>query len=69
MFHNKRNSVTVAQLISISIESDNCLTAQIMKFSTKDLFSKCEQIRRKLKKSLMENFIFCAVSDNTKWFV
>ena len=39
-----------------------------MKFSIKDFFSKCEQIRRKLricshllKKSLMENFVFCAV--------
>ena len=43
-------------------------TAQKMKFSNKDLFSKCEQIRRNLriwshlpKKSLMENFIFCAL--------
>ena len=39
-----------------------------MKFSIKDFFSKCDQIRRKLqiwshllKKFLMENFIFCAV--------
>ena len=39
-----------------------------MKFSIKDLFSKCDQIRRKLriwshllKKSLWENFIFCVV--------
>ena len=39
-----------------------------MKFSTKDFFSKCDQIHWKqqiwlhlLKKSLMENFIFCAV--------
>ena len=43
-------------------------TAQKMKFSIKDFFSKCDQIRRKLrisshllKKSLMENLIFCAV--------
>ena len=43
-------------------------TAQKMKFSIKDFFSKCDQIRRKLpvwshllKKSLMGNFIFCAV--------
>ena len=43
-------------------------TAQKMKFSIKDFFSKCDQIRRKLriwshllKKSLMENFTFCAV--------
>ena len=33
-------------------------TAQKMKFSIKNLFSKCDQIRRKLKKSLTENFIF-----------
>ena len=39
-----------------------------MKFSIKDFFSKWDQIRRNLriwshllKKSLMENFIFCAV--------
>ena len=43
-------------------------TAQKMKFFIKDFFSKCDQIRRKLriwsyllKKSLMENLIFCAV--------
>ena len=43
-------------------------TAQKIKFSIKDLFSKCEQICRflriwshLLKKSWMENFIFCAV--------
>ena len=43
-------------------------SAKKMKFSIKDFFSKCEQIRRKLqirshllKKSFMENFIFCAV--------
>ena len=40
-----------------------------MKFSNKDFFSKCDQIPKKLwiwshllKKSLLENFIFCAVS-------
>ena len=43
-------------------------TAQKMTFSVKDFFSKCDQIRMKLriwlhllKKSLMENVIFCAV--------
>ena len=42
-------------------------TAQKMKFSIKDFFSKYDQIHRKLQmwshlleKSLMENFIFCA---------
>ena len=45
-------------------------TGQKMKFSIKDLFSKCDQIHRKLqirshllRKSLMGNFIFCAL----KW--
>ena len=44
------------------------ITSQKMKFSIKDVLSKCDQIRKKLwiwshllKKSLMENFIFCAV--------
>ena len=44
------------------------VTALKMKFSIKDFFSKCDHIRKKLriwshllKKSLMENFIFCAV--------
>ena len=43
-------------------------TSQKMKFSIKDFFSECDQIRRKLriwshllKKSLMENFTFCVV--------
>ena len=43
------------------------ITAQTMKFSIKDFFSKCDQIHsflriwsRFLQKSLMENFIFCA---------
>ena len=44
-------------------------TAQKMKFFIKDFFSECDQICSKLRirshllsKSLMENFIFCAVS-------
>ena len=49
-------------------------TAQKIKFSIKDVCSKCDQIRRLLriwshllKKSLMENFIFCAVQlDNVE---
>ena len=47
------------------------LTAQKMAFSIKDFFSKCDQIRRKLriwshllKKSLIENFIFCALTNS-----
>ena len=43
-------------------------TAQKMKFSIKDFSSKCDQVRSFLRiwshlldKSLMENFVFCAV--------
>ena len=45
------------------------VTTQKMKFSVKDFFSECDQIRsflwiwsHLLKKSLIENFIFCALS-------
>ena len=48
--------------------NENTDTAQKMKFYIKDFFRKCDQIRNflriwshLLKKSLMENFIFCAV--------
>ena len=48
-------------------------TAQQMKFSIKDFFSKCDQIRKKLqnwshllKKPLEENLIFCAVNNSYK---
>ena len=47
-----------------SSDGSNCIvnvTAQKMKFSITDFFSKCDQIRSFLKKSVMENFIFCAV--------
>ena len=44
------------------------ITTQKMRFFIKDFFSKCDQIRRflqtsshLLKKSVMENLIFCAV--------
>ena len=49
-------------------EFDHKKTAQKMKFAIKDFFSKYDQIRsflriwsHLLKKSLMENLIFCAV--------
>ena len=48
-------------------------SAQKMKFSITEIFSKCDQIRRKLRiwshllnKSVMENFIFCAVFFNVR---
>ena len=57
----------------ISFKPDASNTAQKMKFSIKDFFSTCDQIRRKrriwshlLKKSLMKNFIFCAVNADTR---
>ena len=47
-------------------------TAQKMRFSIKNFLCKCDQIRSKLriwshllKKSLMENFIFCALRPNS----
>ena len=49
-------------------------TAQKMQFSIRDFFSKCDQIRsflriwkHLLKKSLMENFIFCVVHNSSQW--
>ena len=53
-------AVATFELIWIS-ENSGCFTAQKMKFCIKAFFSKCDQIRRFLKKSLKENFIFCAV--------
>ena len=59
---NEYVKVKILRLVS---ETD---TAQKMKFSIKDSFSKCDQIRsflriwsHLLKKSLMKNVIFCAV--------
>ena len=56
------------QLVAFGAEDDAASTAQIMKFSFKDFFSKCDQIRRKLriwspllKKFKKANFIFSAV--------
>ena len=49
------------------------ITAQKMRFSIKDFFSKCDHIRsflriwsHLLKKALMENFIFCAVKSTAQ---
>ena len=54
--------------ISLPSSISSTYTAHKMKLSIKNLFSKCHQIRsflwiwsHLLKKSLMENFIFCAV--------
>ena len=52
------------------------LTAKKMKFSIKEFFSKCDQIRsflriwtHLLKNSLMENFILCALTHVSEVFV
>ena len=54
----------------VSTIIDYLFIAQKMRFSIKEFFSKCDQIRRKntdlvtfnlMRKSLMEKFIFCAV--------
>ena len=59
--------------LNLDYHSENkpFITAQKMKFSIKDFFNKCDQIRRKLriwspllKKSLMKNLIFRAVYDS-----
>ena len=49
-------------------------TAQKIQFSIKDFFSKCDQIHNflriwphLLKKSLMENFLFCSVLAMRMW--
>ena len=60
--------VVTLECLPYSLGQPAIHTAQKMKFSIKDFFSKCDQIRRKLriwshllKKSLIENFILCAV--------
>ena len=60
-----QTSVLILQKPLVFFVDWNCTK---MKFSIKDLFSICDQIHRKLRiwphlltKSLMENFIFCAV--------
>ena len=62
----------VREKVKVLKFTQNTITVQEMKFPIKDFFSKCDQICRKLriwlhllKKSLMENFIFCVVHANT----
>ena len=58
----------ITTTVSATVKRIDTHTAQKMKFSIKDFFSKCDQTCRNLciwsnllKKSLTENFIFCAV--------
>ena len=67
---SKHIFVFCSMLLYSALRSFSVLvTAQKMKFSIKDFFGKCDQIRSFLriwshlpKKSLMENFVFYAVS-------
>ena len=59
---------TSSFLVNVILETVVLYNAQKMRFSIKDYFSKCDQIRRELriwlyllKKSSMKNFIFCAL--------
>ena len=60
----------------LSEDHSRPLAAQKMMFSIKDFVSKCDQIHRKLriwshlvKKSLMENYIFCVMSSERLMYV
>ena len=62
--HQNRSSL----LLKTGKRSSETFTAQKMKFSIKDFFSRCDQIRgflriwsHLLKKSSIENILFCAV--------
>ena len=64
----KNTSNRQQHIFSFKIDTRSHFTIQKMKYSIKNFFSKCHQIRRKLriwshlpKKSLMQNFNFCAV--------
>ena len=65
----KSNTPCVFQVFKIvqMVPNRATHTAQKMKFSIKDFFSKCDKIwiwSHLLKKSLMENFIFCGVASH-----
>ena len=61
-----KESVSISFVTKFS-QRQETVTAQKIKFSIKDFSSKCDQIRKLrnwshlLKKSLIENFIFCEV--------
>ena len=73
MYHGPSKRMKYHQWITLCwtinyLANNWCITAQKKKFSIKDFFSKCDQIRSFLriwshlmKKFLMENFIFCAL--------
>ena len=71
LFHKSKYGEIIDKVDSIWEEFLRSNIAQKMKFPIQDFFSKCDQIRsflriwsHLLKKSLMQNFIFCAVQIN-----
>ena len=63
-----RKTPNMDTFYAVLVTLDSYHTGQKMKFLIKDFFSKCDQLRRKLrawwhllKKSLMTEFIFCAM--------
>ena len=63
-----RKTPNMDTFYAVLVTLDSYHTGQKMKFFIKDFFSKCDQLRRKLwawshllKKSLMTEFIFCAM--------
>ena len=66
-YYQYKTSLARLEVSYLNNPSVNLATAQSVKFSIKDFFSKCEQIcnflriwSHLLKKSLTENFFFCA---------
>ena len=73
MQHHLLTPICMANLTIVIWIFLKIINAQKMKFSIEDLFSKCDQIRKKLriwshllKKSSMENFFFVQCM-NSKW--
>ena len=72
--HEKHRSSHLRSIIKKLCKLQTPNTTQKMKFSIKDFFSKCDQIRRKLqiwshllKRYLFESFIFCALQVKGIW--
>ena len=77
MFYKASDKFNITKHCFLMFNNDTiqkmfAFTTQKIKFSTKDFFSKCDQIRRKLRtyshlleRIFVENFILCAVFNST----
>ena len=72
MDNNEDMKEYLTSMASVLVTNSRYHCTKIMKFSMKDFFGKCDQIRSFLriwshlpKKSLMENFMFCALNTAT----